>query len=320
MSNSVDLTGSGDSGLGSAVLAGSAATRRGFLGSTISGAGLLLAGGGLSQALAQDSRAVLSLDRDSDLLRAFVKMRCSLGPGLNMGWLRGKRFAFSEGRVEPLCGMIAAVFSKLSRVSQDEFEFLMLEVSFYTDFETGALLKTLTMPFSGQEIDVPVHRFGPTPVRIAVKLDETDDFSPASGTNQGAFATAGTVAMSKSIEKRAISGDDLLLGHEEYGRRYPENSLRPSMFYRESTIWSAPLKEVLDPGHIQVDSHVAYSAMTSWRPYMNMGDIPGHTFSNGFGRRAYVLSDLPEDYRAYLREVHPDVLDDPEALLEAYGA
>lgn len=89
------------------------------------------------------------------------------------------------------------------------------------------------------------------------------------------------------------------------------------MFYRESTIWSAPLQEVMDPARNTVDSEVAYSAMTSWRPWMQMGDIPGHTASNGFGRRAFSMSDLPEDYRKLLGKVHPDVLDDPESLLKS---
>ena len=55
--------------------------------------------------------------------------------------------------------------------------------------------------------------------------------------------------------------------------------------------------------------------MTSWRPWMEMGDIPGHTFSNGFGRRAASIEDLPADYREYVNRVHPDVLRDPAALL-----
>lgn len=292
-------------------------TRRAFMGSAISGAGLLLASSGLPAAFAQGSSAALDLDKDSDLLRAYVKMRCSLGSEMTMGWLRGERFAFSEGRVEPLCGMLAATFSKLNQVAEDEFEFVVLEVSIYTDLKTGELLKTVRMPFTGKTIDVPVHRFGPQRIRFAVNLDESEHFVPAPGTNQGEFAGAGSVAMTKSISDNYVNDGDLLLRHEEYGRRYPENSDRPSMFYRESTIWSAPLQEVMDPARNTVDSEVAYSAMTSWRPWMQMGDIPGHTASNGFGRRAFSMSDLPEDYRKLLGKVHPDVLDDPESLLKS---
>lgn len=248
-------------------------------------------------------------------------MRNSLGPELCIGWLRGKRFAISEGRVEPLCGMLAATFNRLHRVSDDEIEFVSLEVSFYTDFETGEPIKELVMPFTGSTVSVPVHRFGPTAVRFAVDLDETEQFAPKPGTSQAEFATAGSVAMSKSIEVDAQRDGNLVLRHEEYGRRYPAGSDRPSLFYRESTLWTAPRDAVLDAARQRVDStRVGYSAMTSWRPWMQVGDLPGHTFSNGFGGKARSVAGLPADYRDYVERVHPDVLADPEGLLESYGA
>jgi hypothetical protein len=262
--------------------------------------------------------APLDLAKPGDLLRAFVKMRNTLGPELCIGWLRGQRFAISEGRVQPLCGMLAATFNVLNRVSDDEIEFISLEVSFYTDFETGEPITELVMPFTGKTVQVPVHRFGPTGMRFAISLDETEHFVPKADTNQAAFATAGSVSMSKSIEVDAQRDGDLVLRHEEYGRRYPEGTDKPSMFYRESTLWTAPLDEVVDPRQQRVDStRVAYSAMTSWRPWMEVGDLPGHTFSNGFGRRARSVEELPADYRDYVQQVHPDVLADPEGLLRA---
>ncbi len=297
-----------------------AATRRGFCKTAISSAGLLLASGGLSPAFAQGGGEALDLQRDPDLLRACVKMRASLGPEMTMGWLQAKRFAFSEGRVERLHDVHAATFSKLHQVSENQFEFVVIEVSFYTDPGTGTLQKTIRMPFSGEQVEVPVHRFGPTLIRLAVSLDETEHYAPVPGTNQAEFAVAGSVSMTKSIEKNNVINGNLFLQHEEYGRRYPEDSDRPSMFYRESTIWSAPMKEVLDPTRKTVDSEVFYSAMTSWRPWMKMGDIPGNTFSNGYGRRAFAMADLPEVYRSLLEQTNPDVLKDPEAILDGFTA
>ena len=277
--------------------------------------GLLAVPGGLSLAASGSSAHQLDPDRPEDLLRAHVKMRYSLGPELNIGWLRGKRFAVSEGRVEPLCGMLAATLSRLHKVSEHEYEFTVLEVTVYTDLETGELLDTLVMPFSGEEVEIPVHRFGPVPVRFAVALDETEHYTPKPGTTQAQFATAGTVSMTKSIERDHERDGNLYLRHEEYGRRYPEGSDIPSLFYRETTLWSAPTAQVLDPQIDSVASHVNYSAMTSWRPYMKMGDIPGHTFSNGFGGRARSIDELPADYRDIVNRVHPDVLRDPEGAL-----
>jgi hypothetical protein len=259
----------------------------------------------------------LVLNRDPDLLRACMKMRFSLEPETSMGWVRAKRFAVSHGRIEPVCGFVSATFSRLHQVTDKVFEIVAFEITHYTDFETGALLDTLVMPFSNQKVNVPAYRFGPFKTRFAVELDEKETFTPSSNTNEGEFAPASEVSMTKSIELGKVDDGDVFLRHEEYGRVYPTDARLPSMFYKESTIWSAPLTQVLDPTLSKVDSTVAYSAMTSWRPWMKMGDLPGHTASNGFGRRANSLTDLPEDFLAYTQKIHPDVVADPRAILDS---
>ena len=73
--------------------------RRDLFRSALSVSSLLLVPGGVAIA-AEDSQAgELNLEKPADLLRAHVKMRCSLGPDMSIGWLRGKRFSVSEGRV-----------------------------------------------------------------------------------------------------------------------------------------------------------------------------------------------------------------------------
>ncbi len=47
-----------------------------------------------------------------------------------------------------------------------------------------------------------------------------------------------------------------------------------------------------------------------------MGDLPGHTASNGFGGRVEAIADLPEDFLRYTAQRHPDVLEDPSSLLQ----
>lgn len=246
-----------------------------------------------------------------------MKMRGSLEPEMVIGWLRAERFAYSEGRIEPLSRFVAATFHKFRQVSDVLFECAVLEITHYTDFHTGELLETVTMPFSNRKVAVPAYRGGPEIIRFAVNLEEREDYAPEAGTTMGEFAPAGTVLMSKSIDPGYVRGDELFLRHEEYGRVLPRESELPSLFYKESTIWSAPVSEVLDTNTTNVDAMVAYSAMTSWRPWQKMDEVPGHTASNGFGRKAASVDDLPVDFLRYTRIRHPDVLEDPEGLLDS---
>lgn len=291
------------------------ARRRSLLGLALAVPGVL---GASVAARSANARASLDLTRDEDLLQALMKMRGTLGPELQVGWLRARRFAVSDGIIEPLCGLLSATYSYFRRRSEQLFEVTSLEIAHYTDFETGALLQSLRMPFTGATVEVPAYRFGPTKTRFAVKLSEKTPYTPAAGTTEDAFAPAGSVLMTKSIHREGTRGGVVYLRHEEYGRVFTEGSSKPAMFYKESTTWSGPESQVLDPAVRQVDALVAYSAMTSWRPWMQMGATPGHTASNGFGGRAVSLSDLPDDYAGYTKLRHPDVHRDPEAVLAAF--
>jgi hypothetical protein len=293
-----------------------AASRRCFCQFLASTAALASAGL-VSAPYARAASSPLDLNHHPDRLRALMKMRGNLGPEMVIGWLRAERFAYSQGRVEPLSRFIAATYHKFRQVSDDLFEAAVLEITHYTDFHTGKLLETLVMPFSNREVEVPAYRGGPEIIRFAVNLEEREDYAPSKDTTMGEFAPAGTVLMSKSIDPGYIRGGELFLRHEEYGRVRPKDSELPSLFYKESTIWSAPADEVLDPATTNVNAMVSYSAMTSWRPWQEMGDIPGHTASNGFGRKAASPEDLPEDFLRYTKIRHPDVIEDPEGLLDS---
>jgi hypothetical protein len=272
-----------------------------------------LAPGGFAAA---GSAGAAAFTRAPAVLSAYRRMRYVEGGAMGIGWLRAKRLAVSEGEVRPLCGMLAASFSKVRQVSEAGFEVVVTEVTHYTDYETGELLETLVMPFTGREVAVPSFRHGPALSRTAIELDESERYAPRQGSTEGEYAPAGTVLMTKSLGFESIDNGDLFLRHEEYGRVYPDNAQRASLFYRESTLWSAPLADVLDLEQAMVRSTVSYAAMTSWRPWMQMGDLPGHTASNGVGHRVRAVDELPADFLAFTERVHPGFLDNPAADLE----
>ncbi len=288
-------------------------TRRRFCGNLVAGAAITTP---VLSPLIALAAPTLDLDHRPDLLQAMIKMRGSLESELVIGWLSAKRFAVSQGRVAPLCGVLAMTISNFRQISEELFEVVSLEVAHYTDFHSGQLLTRLVMPFTGQEVEVPPYRYGPMSGRYAVQLDEKNPYVPRAGTNEDVFSPAGSVLMTKSFRVEDIRGGKLFIRHEEHGRVKTLDSETPIMFYKESTIWSADLGEVLDTGTRNVDSSVSYSAMTGWRPWMQMGALPGHTSSNGFGGKVKSLADLPEDILRYTQQRHPDVLKDPQALLD----
>jgi hypothetical protein len=253
---------------------------------------------------------------DTDLLAALVRLRGSLDGRVTAGWLESWRYAVIDGEAWPLCRVLAGALSRFERKRDDLYEATILEITHYLDFATGELLDTLTMPVTGRVVKVPPYRIGPTPVRFAVRLDERETFSPTQeGKGAGNFAPLGEVRLRRSVSDARRSGDRLFLRHEEHGSLTPASAGVPPVSYREWTLWSGPAAVALDPAAGYCPSEYSYTAMTSWRPWMQMDGVRGHTLDSGRGAKARRLGDLPQRYLELTERLHPDVIRDPVAAL-----
>ncbi|MEZ5457815.1 MAG: DUF1838 family protein [Steroidobacteraceae bacterium] len=256
--------------------------------------------------------------RGAALLDAFVRMRGRTDGGLVHGWLRSQRSAVIQGDITPLCGVVAGAVQRFERIADDVYEATILEVAHYTDPQTGELLERVTMPGTGRSVAVPAYRFGPVKARFAVALDEWEEFDPPQG-GSGAtqFVPKSSVHLLRSLEPGGVLGDRVIVRANEYGRVYPDRSKPHTVYYREWMQWQARAADIAGANAITVPAEYAYTALTSWRPWMQMGDIPGHTLDSGHGAKAASWDDCPADFLAMTRERHPDVLDDPALALRS---
>ena len=252
----------------------------------------------------------------SALLDAFVRMRGRTDGKLVFGWLNATRSTVIDGDIVPLCGVIAGTVQRWERIAEDRYEVTDLEIAHYTDLGSGELLDTLKMPQTGRVVSVPRYRFGPTKVRFALALDEWEEFEPAkAAANASQFAPRSSLHLVRSVGPAWAVGDDLLLRADEYGRVYPDRAKPPTVFYREWMIWRAAAAALARAATPSVAANYAYSALSGWRPWMQMEGVRGHTAENGIGAKAERWSDCPEQFLALTRRVHPDVLDHPERAL-----
>ncbi len=251
------------------------------------------------------------------LLDCYVRMRAATDGRLTYGWLDSLRYAVIDGEAHPLFRVLAGTIQRCVRRDASHYEATILEIVHYVDVDSAALLRTLRMPVAGHVVDVPPYRFGPTRVRFAVDLDEREDFAPEQESKDAAaFAPGGRVEMRRTITEPAVTSGALSVRHEEHGRLVPSDPSAPQVSYREWTIWRADSAQALDPARASCPAEVAYTAMTSWRPWMRMAAVPGHTLDSGRGGKCAELGELPANYLALTRELHPDVFADAAAALD----
>ena len=266
---------------------------------------------------AADHSGLVDLDLgDEEMLRLFLKLRYSLDERVTMGWVDAVNYAFVEGVTYPLYRLLSTTLRRTRRVSDSLYKSISLEVAMYVDIETGELLDKLTMPVTGHVVDVPLYRAGPSATDVTVRSDEIVDFSMDRETREGeSFFASGKAESKRWMSLPQRNGDDFYIRQDISARVIPPGATEPSFFYREWTINQGSWRALSDPDLAAVPCDLAYVANTAFRPWMNMGDTPGHTVQNGRGGRADSPERWPVELRRLVRLHHPDLIEDPQGVL-----
>jgi hypothetical protein len=277
--------------------------------------------GGAGHAFAQPHNAD-ALNGDVELVRAVRKMRSSTDGRLRSGWLEAKRFSYIDGEVKPLLILLAGTISNSRDNGDGTFDINVVELTYYLDVETGELLDTLEMPGTGKTVKVPLYRSGPAAVTVSAKSEISELATGKEGVVNddgkeapSVFAPKGDVKLERSVGPAVIDGNTVWIQTEEYGRVFPTDPKDARVFYKESAIWQGELDELVDPKVHAASAKLSYSAASSWRPWMEMGDIKGHTMSSGIGATCNSLAEMPEKWLRLTRLHHPDILENPEGVL-----
>lgn len=261
----------------------------------------------------------LDLSSPAGLLSASVKMRGTLDERLAFVWLRGLRYTLVDGVATPLCGYIGGSITRYRQLADDAFEFLLYEVSYYTDLETGEMLRTLRMPHTGREVDVPLYRTGPGRHVVMMSNEEELDWNANKTTSQelaDQLAPEAKIFYRFDLRPAVMSGDQVWIRSDSFTRMVPTDKSQAGMFYKEAITYQADREALAHPDATQVDTSISFAIATAWRPWMQMGDINGHTTTDGIGGKKLRMEDMPPDFLRFTAEHHPDVLDDPAGLLQ----
>lgn len=251
------------------------------------------------------------------LLDSYVRLRARTDGRTAFGWLDALRYAVIEGEIWPLYRVLAMGLARFRKVSSQRYEAMMLEVAYYVDMESGEILDTLPMPRTGKTVKVPRYRTGPKSVAFGVAIDESETVGAGVPRQQlESFAPVGDVRLQRSVSEPRVENGVYYVRHEEYGRVVPRDPAGARIFYREWTQWYGPAALALDPKVPSAPCEYSYAALTSWRPWMEMGAVPGHTAENGRGSKIASMEQLPANIRRLTERLHPDVLDNPDRVLD----
>lgn len=285
--------------------------RRSFVGASIGVGVSLLAGCATSAtrsaapALASGKRRQrLDLTKPADLLTAIIKMRGSTAPKLSMGFVIGSYYGIVDDKAMPLFGVLAGTFSEYRQIDAETYKARALEVAYFTDIDTGQLMETWDNPYTGETVTVPQTRMGPSttlvratglevqrPAGEAIGMDLKHRFRPAVTVEDQVWVTE---------EIQAVAG---IPGRKPF-------------VYNEMSTYHSNRGDLEDPNQASVRSNVEFHSIISWRPWMKMGDRPGHLTGRASGRHVKSYDELPALYQSLNQQHHPDVAENALALLK----
>ncbi|WJT00342.1 DUF1838 family protein [Novosphingobium humi] len=270
------------------------ASRRAVLGGALGAGGLMLAA-------PASAAARLDLAMPADRLKAFVKMRGSLDDRLVASWVSARYYGITGDEMRPLFNVRSAVFARHRPAAGGGYEAVNAEIAWFTDPDTGEVLTQWRNPYTGRDVKVPMGGYAPSKVFIRPNLD---------------FALANPIPgleINHEVLPFEVRGDDLYITERSRTAMHFAPSAKPFR-YSESNTFHARLSDVLS-GAPHVPSDVSFTNVCSWRPWMEMGDTPGHLSAIGIGKQGAAMDSIPAEWQAATRRFRPEVLKDPAALL-----
>jgi hypothetical protein len=248
-----------------------------------------------------------TLDDPEQLLEAYQRLSGSLDDRLVIWWMSGTRYGVVDAKATALYGMEVGMFHRWYRQPDGSFKAAFFELTYYSDLQTGALLRTFDNPYTGATNNVRHVRLGPE-IRVLTTAGLISPDNPM-------------VHDYRSSLGPAVSNDDRLWipTSVEATIKFPKPTA-PQILLNIYTTVQGSLADALNAELISAPCTFEFHNVLKWEPWMQMGEQPGHMMSTASGRKLDSVDELPDSYLAMATEIHDKYISDPLATLAKYSA
>ncbi len=278
--------------------------RRGLL-LTALAAGLGLPGTPPAAAEGAPSDGALNLTSPEDNLRAYVKLRGSLVAQTVLKWSRGTLFCLIPGQTpRPLLGYQTLVRA-FWEPAPAGFQYRYYNLGFFSDLDTGAAVDVFENPYTGRKVRPMTLRDGPAGAVYTSRGLQMPGQSFAELADRPPF-----------ILPWVVSGDDIWVSFGFGGER--DSPLTPDEWPLASTgerlhsytqvTYQGRVSELQDSAVNSVAYRFISLGITSWLPWLLMGQRPGFLLWHSMGRKISSLDETSPVLRAFLAARFPDFL------------
>jgi hypothetical protein len=245
----------------------------------------------------------VNLSDPNDALRALIKTRASLKPDDVVTWFAGDVYAWQpdEAARAPIFGIEGYNVARAIEV-EGGFDLLTREAVFYLDPRTRQIIDEWENPFTSQTVEV-VHIWNdPVNQRLRAQMP------------WGPFRVP-TTHMAGETTFRL----DVFLAYPNPlpASKYPELSNSDTYQAAEIFGFTTSTSELQDEGVAGASSHVSWTRIAPWLPFMKMGSQQGHLVYHAEGRKLPGgFDELPDHIKARVEQDGPVYKTAPEQFSE----
>lgn len=234
--------------------------------------------------------------------RLYMLMRGALDERPVIGCISAQYFGVVDGEPVPLFGVDAMTVARYRRRPDGGYDVFNGEVAYFTDMAAGKALDEWKNPYTGATVKVP--EGGVAPSRFIIGADLSLTLSrPIPGN------------FKHEVQPFDVRGEDVWVSELTVTSVAIPGGPKPFR-YAERTTLHTRLSDLQKPGAVQVGAETGFTNIVSWRPWMAMGDRPGHMMAIGAGRYGATVQTLPAPLIAALKERRPEVLANPASLID----
>ena len=276
-------------------------------------AGLASAADPASAKAQRGTRVALDLTRPADNVTTYLKMRASTVTQDVFFWFTGRLDIAVPGEpVRPLINVESCILRRTELVTPLQWNVTDWEVALYRHADSGDYLTDgdeIVNPHTGRRVKPMSYREGPVRFRFSEqepRIIGSRDVMPNTG-------------KPFSYPWRIV-GDDIWMTKSSYikapnwldPREWPlESSGKDVIVATQSTLRSK-LSDVENTAVASAPCDFAYTATSSWLPWMQMGPTPGFLIWAEAGKKLFTLEQVAPTHLAQLRKVQPLWFNRPE--------
>lgn len=253
---------------------------------------------------AAGSPSSLDLSKPADLLEAMIKLSGSLDERMTLWWLEGSRYGVVDNIAVPTFGFHIGFFNLYHRLSDTEYLTTQLELTYYTDPNTGELLREWDNPFTGKTNKVRHVRMGPL-----------NRVQTVEGLQPSASEMEYVKSFSTELGPATQYSDSVWIPTTVSAKvQFPGKNSK-EIFLNQLTTFEGKKSDIDNPAVVSAPADIIFHNAIIWEPWLKMDGYPGYSMGRAWGKKLMSMDELPDSYMSYAREVNPKQIADPYKLL-----